>query len=151
NQTVINNYYNTTVINRNTTVINNNVTQIHQTYINQNVPGAVTATTSRAFTSAQPVARNAIAVNQREIGSAQVSAFTPAVAPARQAVLGTGGMAVSKPPAALQGRAVVAKVPPPPPPVPFVRQQQAIEANGGRPLAISQARQIEPATPQVHP
>jgi hypothetical protein len=151
NQTVINNYYNTTVVNRNTTIVNNtNVTQIHQTYINQNVPGAVTATTSRAFTSAQPVARNAVAVNQREITTAQVSAFTPAVAPARQAVLGTGGIAVSKPPAAWQSRAVVAKVQPPPPPAPFARQQQAIEANGGRPLAISQARQIEPAA-QAHP
>ena len=152
NQTVINNYYNTTVVNRNTTIVNNtNVTQIHQTYINQNVPGAVTATTGHAFTSAQPVARNAIAVNQREIATAQVSAFTPAVAPARQAVLGTGGVAVSKPPVALQSRAVVAKGTPPPAPVPFARQQQAIEANGGRPLAISQARQIQPATQQVHP
>src|SRR5215469_7415762 len=152
NQTVINNYYNnTTVINRNTTVVNNNV-QIHQTYINQSVPGAVTATTSQAFTSAQPVAKNVIRVNEREVSTAQVSAFTPAVAPAKQAVLGTGGVAAVKPPVVVQSRAVVAKEPPPPPPVPFARQQQAIQANGGRPIGITQERQIQPVTQQtVHP
>src|SRR5215469_5519968 len=152
NQTVINNYYNnTTVINRNTTVVNNNV-QIHQTYINQSVPGAVTATTSQAFTSAQPVAKNVIRVNEREVATAQVSSFTPAVAPAKQAVLGTGGSAAAKPPVVVQSRAVVAKEPPPPPPVPFARQQQAIQANGGRPIGITQERQIQPVTQQtVHP
>ena len=152
NQTVINNYYNnTTVINRNTTVVNNNV-QIHQTYINQSVPGAVTATSSQAFTSAQPVAKNVIRVNEREVATAQVSAFTPAVAPAKQAVLGTGGSAAAKPPVVVQSRAVVAKETPPPPPVPFARQQQAIQANGGRPIGITQERQIQPVTQQtVHP
>jgi hypothetical protein len=149
NQTVINNYYNnTTVINRNTTIVNNNV-QIHQTYINQSVPGAVTATTSQAFTSAQPVARNVIRVNEREVATAQVSAFTPAVAPAKQAVLGTGGSAAAKPPVVVQSRAVVVKETPPPPPVPFARQQQAIQANGGRPIGITQERQIQPVTQQT--
>jgi len=35
----------------------------------------------------------------------------------------------------------VAKTPPPAAPVSFVRQQQEIQANGGRPPAISQMRQ----------
>ena len=148
NTTVVNNYYNTTIVNRNTTVINNNVTVIHQTYVNQNVAGAVTATTPQAFTSAQPVARNVVRVDAREVSSAPVNAYTPAVAPARQAVLGGGAAASVRPPAALQTRAVVAKVPPPPPPVTFARQQQAIQANGGRPLAISQVRQIQPQAAQ---
>jgi hypothetical protein len=153
NQTVINNYYNTTVVNRNTTVVNNNnvnVTQIHQTYVNQSVPGAVAATTPQAFTSAQSVSRNAVQVNQREISSAPVNSFTPSVAPSKQAVLGAGAMASVKPPAAVQSRAVVAKATPPPPPVSFARQQQAIQANGGRPLGISQARQIQTDTPAPH-
>ena len=152
NTTVINNYYNnnTTVINRNTTVVNNNVTVINQKYVNQSVPGAVTATTSAAFTSAQPVAKNVVQVNQREIATAQVGG-APAVAPAKQAVLGAGATASVRPPAALQNRAVVAKTTPPPPPVPFARQQQAIQANGGRPLAVSQVRQMSPANAQVHP
>ncbi|MGC2531026.1 MAG: DUF6600 domain-containing protein, partial [Candidatus Acidiferrum sp.] len=76
--TVVNNYYNTTVINHRT------VTNV--TYVNQRVPGAVTATTSAAFVSAQPVARNVVAVNVREVASAQVAIGAPAVAPSRQAV-----------------------------------------------------------------
>ena len=45
NETVVNNYYNTTVVNRNVTNVR---------YANQGVPGAVTATSPHAFTSAQP-------------------------------------------------------------------------------------------------
>jgi hypothetical protein len=152
NTTVVNNYYNTTVINRNTAVNNtavNNVTVNNQHYMNQSVPGAVTATNARAFTSAQPVARNVVEVNQREVAAAPVVAMTPSVAPNRQAVLGTGAIAAAHPPAALQDRAVVAKTPPPPPPVSFVRQQQAIQENGGRPLAISQERHLQPEVAQV--
>lgn len=149
NTTVINNYYNTTIVNRNTTVVNNNVTVIHQTYVNQNVAGAVTATTPQAFSSGQAVSRNTVRVDAREVASAPVNAFTPAVAPPKQAVLGGGARATVRPPAELETRAVVAKVPPPPPPVAFARQQQAIQANGGRPLAISQVRAIQPQTVQA--
>jgi hypothetical protein len=151
NTTVINNYYNTTVVNRNTTVVNNNVTVFHQTYANQNVAGAVTATSHQAFTSAQSVSRNNVAVNMRDVASAQVSASTPAVPPAKQAVLGSGKNTTVHPPAAIQNRAIVAKVQPPPPPVSFTRQQEAIQANGGRPIGVSQTRQIQttqPAPPQ---
>ncbi|HEY6969403.1 MAG TPA: DUF6600 domain-containing protein [Candidatus Angelobacter sp.] len=145
NTTVINNYYNNVVVNKNVTVV-------HQTYINQSIPGAVTATTPQAFTSAQPVARNVVRVNQQEIVGAPVNAVAPAAAPGKQAVLGTGNVAAVKPPNFVQNRAVVAKVTPPPPPVPFARQQQAIQANGGKPLAISQVRQLEPQNAAVvHP
>ena len=142
NTTVVNNYYNTTVINK-TTVTN-------VTYVNQRVTGAVSATTPQAFTSAQSVSRNSVTVNAREVESAPVVATTPAVAPSRQAVLGSGATATVRPPAALQTRAVVAKTTPPPPPPSFARQQQAIQANGGKPLAMSEARQLQPATVQVH-
>jgi hypothetical protein len=151
NTTVINNYYNTTVVNRNTTVVNNNVTVFHQTYANQNVAGAVTATSHQAFTSAQSVSRNSVTVNVRDVATAQVSASTPAVPPAKQAVLGSGANTAVRPPAAIQNRAIVAKVQPPPPPVSFARQQEAIQANGGRPIGVSQTRQIQiaqPAPPQ---
>jgi hypothetical protein len=149
NTTVINNYYNTTVINRNTTIVNNNVnvTQVHQTYVNQSVPGAVTATTPQAFTSAQSVAKNVVKVDARQVASAPVSAFTPPVAPVKQAVLGSGSVAAVKPPTVIENRAVVAKVAPPPPPVPFVKEQQAIQANGGKPLAIAQVKQIQTQSP----
>jgi hypothetical protein len=142
NTTVVNNYYNTTVINK-TTV--NNVT-----YVNQRVPGAVSATTPQAFTSAQSVSKNTVKVDAREVATAQVVATTPAVAPSRQAVLGSGATAVAHPPATLQARAVVAKTTPPPPPPSFVKQQQAIQANGGKPLAISQMHKIQPEPVQAH-
>ena len=135
--TVVNNYYNTTVV-------NNNVNVTNVKYVNQSVPGAVAATTPRAFTSAQPVAKNAVKVDQHEVASAPVRAFTPAAVPAKQAVLGTAA-AAAKPPAAVQTRAVVAKVAPPPPPPPFEKRQEAIKSNGGKPLSTAQVRQIEPA------
>jgi hypothetical protein len=144
NTTVVNNYYNTTVVNK-TTV--NNVT-----YVNQRVPGAVSATTPQAFTSAQSVSKNAVTVNAREVATAQVVATTPAVAPSKQAVLGSGSIAtVHPPPRTFETRAVVAKTTPPPPPPSFAKQQQAIQANGGKPLAISQMHQIQPVTAEARP
>ncbi len=138
NETVVNNYYNTTVVNRNVTVNN-----VH--YVNQNVPGAVTATSPRAFTSAQPVSRNLVAVNQREVESTPVAVSAPSIAPPKQAVLGSGAATIVHPPAALANRAVVAKTAPPPPPPAFEKQQAAIQANHGQPISLAQTRQIQPA------
>jgi hypothetical protein len=137
NTTVVNNYYNTTIV-------NNNVNVTNVKYVNQSVPGAVVATTPQAFTSAQPVAKNAVKVDQREVASAPVRAFTPAAVPAKQAVLGTGKPA-SMPPPAVARRAVVAKATPPPPPPSFENRQAAIKNNGGKPLSVAQVRQIAPA------
>jgi hypothetical protein len=136
--TVVNNYYNATVA-------NNSANATNMKYVNQSVPGAVAATTPQAFTSAQPVAKNAVEVDQRAVASAPVRAFTPAVVPAKQAVLGTGA-AAAKPPAAVETRAVVAKVVPPPPPPSFEKRQEAIKSNGGKPLSVAQVQRIEPAT-----
>ena len=137
NRTVVNNYYQTTVVN-NTTV--NNVT-----YVNQRVPGAVMATSQQAFTSAQPVARNAVKVDQRQMASAQVQVRQPAIVPTKQAVLGSARPAEHQPPPAVQQRAVVAKAPPPSPPPSFEKRQEAIKSNGGKPLSVTQIRQIQPA------
>lgn len=137
NNTVVNNYYNNVVVNK--TV---NVTNV--TYVNQSVPGAVTATSHAAFTSAQPVARNMVKVDARQMASAPVNVAAPAVAPPRQAVLGAGAAAAARPSAAVENRAVVAKATPPPAPQRFEKQQEAIKANGGKPLAVSQMRQIRP-------
>jgi len=142
NETVVNNYYNTTVVNKNVTV--NNVT-----YVNQRVAGAVTATSPHAFTSAQPVARNMVAVNQKEIETAPTVVHAPAVAPPKQAALGTGAASNAHPPAAVQARPVVAKVAPPPAPPAFAVRQAAIEKNQGRPISIAETRQLAPAA-QAH-
>lgn len=140
NQTVINNYYNTTVINKNVTV--NNVR-----YVNQGVPGGVTATSAQTFTSARPVGRNIVAVNQREIVAAPAVYRAPQVVPPRQAVLGAGTVSNVHPPVRVENRAVVAKTAPPPPPPPLAVRQAAIEKNQGRPLSIAETRQLQGAQP----
>ena len=137
--TMVTNTYNTTVINKNVTVTN-------ITYVNQHVQGAVAATTAQAFTSAQPVSKNVVKVDARAVASAPVRVVTPTEVPNKQAVLGTGRATGAKqPPAAIQTRAVVAKLAPPPPAPAFEKQQAAIKSNGGQPLTVSQIRQIQPA------
>jgi hypothetical protein len=132
NNVTVNNYYNNVIVNKNVNVTNVN-------YVNRT---AVTATSGRTFTSAQPVGRNMVRVDAREVANAPVVATTPGVAPQQRSVLGAGGEARVRPPAAMQTRVVVAKTAPPPPPAPFIRQQQAIQANGGHPIAASETRQL---------
>src|SRR2546429_557716 len=134
NNTVVNNYYNNVVVNKNVTNIK---------YVNQTAPNGVTATSQQNFTSAQPVGRNMIKVDQREVASAQVRPTTPTVAPQQRSVLGAGAAGAARPPARFQERPVVARTAPPPAPVSFVKQQQSIQANGGLPPAVSQMRQVQ--------
>jgi len=143
NTTVINNVYNTTIINNKTV----NVTNVN--YVNRRVPGAVTATTSQAFTTAQPIARNAVHVDERSIVSAPVRAVTPAVVPTKQSLLGGNRLAAARPSANVQARTVVARVAPPAPPPAFERRQEAIQANGGRPLSVGAVRSIPTGRPPV--
>ena len=67
NNVQITNVYNTTIINKTT-----NITNVP--YANRNVRGAVMAVPLRAFASAQPVGRAAVAMNARQIARAPVSA-----------------------------------------------------------------------------
>ena len=143
NTTVINNVYNTTIINNKTI----NVTNVN--YVNRNVPGAVVATTSQAFTTAQPIARNSVHVDERAIVSAPVRVVTPAVVPTKQSVLGGGRSVSARPSAIVQTRTVVARVAPPAPPPAFERRQEAITANGGRPLSVGAVRSIPTGRPPV--
>ncbi|MFI5113619.1 MAG: DUF6600 domain-containing protein [Terriglobales bacterium] len=140
NNTTITNVYNTTIINKTT-----NITNV--TYVNRNVQGAVTAVPQRTFAGAQPVGRAAVAMNAQQITGASLSARV-AVAPTRESVLGAKfatANRVTAPPAAVMNRQVIAKTPPPPPPVPFAKQQQALEAHPGEPLARSEVRNLRPA------
>jgi hypothetical protein len=138
NTTVVNNYYTNVVVNKQV-----NVTNV--TYVNQRVSGAVTATNGATFTSGQSVSKNIVRVDPHEVASAQVVAGAPAIAPTHQAVIGSGAPARVQPPAAFVNRAVVAKTTPPPPPPSFTKQQAAIQQNGGRPLAVAQYHQLQPA------
>src|SRR6267143_737363 len=138
NNTVVNNYYNNVIVNKNVTNIR---------YMNQTAPNGVTATSQQNFASAQPVGRNMMRVDRREVESAQVSATTPTVAPQQRSVLGAGAAGAARPPEKLQQREVVAKTPPPPAPVSFVKQQQEIRANGsGQPQNNNGNRPGRPQT-----
>lgn len=141
NTTVVNNIYNTTIVNKAA-----NPTNV--TYVNRRVPGAVAATTSQAFITAQPVSRNRVAVDQRAVAAAPVGVFAPATVPTKQAVLGAGRVGATRPPAAVQSRAVVARTLVPPPPPTFERRQDAIRSNGGKPLSVADVRQIQIGTSQ---
>jgi len=137
--TMITNVYNTT-INKST-----NITNV--TYANRTVPGAVTVVPQRAFASAQPVAQAAVAVNPQQIARAPISTRV-AVAPTQQSVLGAKASTanhVTAPPAAVMNRQVIAKRTPPPPPVPFAKQQQALAAHPGQPLAEHEIQSLRPA------
>ena len=117
----------------NVMVINN---AVNVRYVNQGVAGAVTVVPHDAFVAARPVARAMVVVPQREIVQAQVVGSTAPIAPVRESVLArpAGAAAVRTPPARVADRAVFAKTAPPPPPVSFAARQQALQANGGRPL-----------------
>jgi hypothetical protein len=139
NVTTITNVYNTTIINKSTTITN-------VTYANRNVQGAVMAVPQAAFTSAQPVARAAVTVSPQQLANASVSARV-AVVPTRQSVLGSHASTaghVSAPPAATMNRQVVANHTPPPPPVPFAKQQQALAAHPGQPVARHELQSLRP-------
>lgn len=139
---VVNNYYTTVVVNKQV-----NVTNV--TYVNQRVNGAVTATSGATFVSGQNVSRNVVRVDQREIVNTRVVAGAPAIAPTRQAFIGAGRPAAVRPPATVVTRTVVAKAPPPPAPVSVERQEAAIKANAGRPIARAQYRQLAPPAAQA--
>jgi flagellar biosynthesis GTPase FlhF len=137
NTTVINNVYNTTIINNKTV----NVTNVN--YVNRHVPGAITAVSAQAFKTAQPVSKNIERVDERALSSAPVHAGAPATMPTKQAVLGSARVVTARPPLAVQTRMVVARTAPPSPPPAFETRERAIQANGGKPLSVSQVRQIQ--------
>ncbi len=142
NTTTITNVYNNTVINNRTT----NITNVN--YVNRTAPGAVTVVPQRAFASAQPVARAAVAVTPQQIARAPITSRA-AVVPTQQAVLGAKAATanhVTAPPAAVANRPVVAKRTPPPPPVPFAKQQQAMTAHPGQPLPPREIESMRPAS-----
>jgi len=147
NNVQITNVYNTTIINKSTTITN-------VTYANRNVRGAVMAVPQHAFAGAQPVGRAAVSMNERQIAGASVNVRV-AVAPTRESVLGAKfatANRVTAPPAAVINRQVIAKRTPPPPPVPFAKQQQALAAHPGQPLARSEVRTLRPAAAEApHP
>ena len=140
------NITNTTIVNRTyiTNVYENRVTNI--TYVNRGVRGAVTSVPQSVFTSAQPVGRNRMNIPEADLRGFRASGAAPAIAPARQSLVGAGPRGNFRPPpAAVFNRTVVARTAPPRPPVSFDRQSEAIRANGGRPLGRGELTRLQPA------
>ena len=139
NTTIINNVYNTTIVN------NRTVNETNINYVNRHVPGAVAATTSEAFSTAQPVSRNRERFDPRVLSSAPARAFAPATVPTKAAVLGSARIVTAKPPVLVQTRGIVVRSPPPPLQPTFENRAHAIRANDGRPLSATQVREIQPS------
>lgn len=145
------NVTNTTIVNNTyiTNVYENKVTNI--TYVNRNAPGAVSTVPRSVFTSAQPVAGRITRVPPAQLARLTVQGSAPAIVPERQSVLGSAvSPNVRRPPAAFANRPVVARTPPPPPSAPFAREQAAIRANGGRPIARSLQTQMQAQAASSH-
>ncbi|HYM75517.1 MAG TPA: DUF6600 domain-containing protein [Candidatus Dormibacteraeota bacterium] len=146
NVTQVTNVYNTTIINQNMTI--NNVT-----YVNRNVRGAVTAVPQHAFATAQPVARTAVVMNQRQIAAASIN-VRAAVPPQREAVMGARVNTVNRiaaPPQAVASRAVIAKAAPPPPQASFAARQQVLQQHPGMPVARQEMERLRPANAPAAP
>jgi hypothetical protein len=120
-------------------------------YMNQGVPGAVTAVSRETFVEARPVGRATVALDVRVLAQARVVGTAAPIPPERVSVIAHGGPPVAAPPARFVERTVVVRNAPPPPPVSFAARQQALAANGGRPLEPAQVERLRPTAPSRAP
>jgi hypothetical protein len=116
-----------------------------QRYANLAVPGAVTATTRNAFTSAQPVAAHLANLPRDTLATAAIGTGAPAIAPTASS-LGRPAAAAPRAAAGLWNRPVIARTAPPLPPPSFEAQRHAVIANGGLPVPTGRL-----ASPPVAP
>jgi hypothetical protein len=130
-----------------------NITEINvnRVYMNQRVPGAVVAVSRADFAGARSVSRVAVRVDANTMASARVATMGPGVAPERVSVFGRAGgqLNVARPSEAVFNRPVIARAAPPPPPVAFAAKQQALQANGGRPLDPNAIHTLQQSQAQV--
>lgn len=98
-----------------------NINTVNTRYVNQGVPGGVSAVSRENFVASRPVAVSAVAVPPQALAAAPVLARPANVQPERESVLGRPGVAsaVAQPPARVANRPVAAHRTPPPPPAPF--------------------------------
>jgi len=104
NSVNITNVHNTTIV--------NNITNVHNTYINQRVPGAITAVPANTFVQGQQVAQASRRLTAQQIGGAQIGAGMPGIAPVRGSF--TGGMrpaSAGAPAMAMQRQVVATRAP----------------------------------------
>lgn len=142
-----------------TNVTNVNVTNINVNnvrYVNQNVPGAVSAVSRQNFVDSRSVQQSAVPVLPAAVSQAQVLPMAQ-VAPQQQSVLlvrpaDARNMQIARPPAAVVNRQVFVRSTPPPQAVTFAVKQQALASNPGQPVAPAQIqtlRQSDPPAPRL--
>jgi hypothetical protein len=137
NVTKVTNIYNTYTTNNVTSVNVNRITYVNQTN--------VTAVSRDTFVNARPVARNAVAVQAREIQRAPISHMS-GVEPVHGSVMGAGRPTTVAPPRAVMNRQVVAQHAPLQPPTPFAQRQDKLLV---RPVApVNQPVNARPAMNQ---
>ena len=125
-------------------------------YVNRNIPGAVTFVPNKAFIHGQSTAQAALQLPDGDLAQAPLRGAVAPLIPQKDSLLGgsaaTRGL-VAQPPAWVLSRPVVARLTPPPQAVPFASRQQALSAHPGQPLeagTLAALRQSEPASrPQV--
>ena len=107
------------------------------TYVNRNVPQAVTVVHRDDFVQSRRTSGALIAVPFAEVGRAPVMGMTAIVVPQRESVIVQAApqTRVVRPPENVASRSVYSRRAPPPAPVPFAARQQAFIANPGRPLS----------------
>lgn len=110
-----------------TVVINN----IHNTYVNYRVPGAVTAVPATAFVHGQPVSRFAQRVDPQQWRGAHIESGTPGIAPVAGSFGNNVRRANYRPPADLTQRQVVATRAPVAPPALHDNLAQRFARGGG--------------------
>ena len=103
----------------NTTIVNQTyITNVYQSrganvhYVNSGISGAVTTVPRNVFTSAQPVNGHRMNVPEGGSGRFATTGAAPAIAPARQSMLGGPRVAALRPPQVFMNRTVVARTPP---------------------------------------
>ena len=119
------------------------------TYVNREVPGAITAVPRDVFVGARPVGAVAVVVRPEAVRTS-VMMGTAAIVPERVSIVGEARGRVYVPPAAVVDRRVVARAVPPPPPVAFAARREALTAHPGMPLdeaAMASLRAREAARP----
>jgi hypothetical protein len=114
-------------VNRTTVVVNN----VHNTYVNYRVPGAIAAVPATAFVHGQPVARFAQRVDPQQWRGARIQSGTPGIAPVAGSFGNNVRRADYRPPAALTQRQVVATRAPVAPPALHDSLAQRFAHDGG--------------------
>ena len=142
NRTQVTNVYNNVYVNR--TVNVSNVTYQNQRYNNAVTRNVASVVCNRAAGRPQYGPRGC----SRSLLGASRAIDAERGTSAAQLCRSRRGSAL-RPPANALARPVVAKTTPPPAPVSANRQMQAVQANGGRPVAEAQIRQTDTPRPNV--